>query len=82
MTLQWPGADSRWWTVLMVAVGALLGGYLGAAIAWVAWSTVGRIARDERVNPAARIAAAIVGIAGGTLVYNLALLLLALSPGG
>ncbi len=65
--------------MLTIAFGAVLGGYLGAVLAWLAWMTAGRIARNREESPVLRVAATVAGLAIGALLYNLAFVVFALS---
>ena len=68
--------------VLLLAIGGLLGGYLGAAVALVMWLTVGRAALDRRNAALVRVVGGVLGVAGGIAAYQAGLALLDLVLAG
>ena len=73
-------AIAGWWaTVLVVALGGVLLGYVGAAAAWLAWSTVGRLEFTRDFGFAAKFALTILGVAAIAVLYRLGLEMFAAS---
>lgn len=69
----------RWTAVLVVALGGLLLGYVGAAAAWLAWSTVGRLELTRDLGFAAKFVLTILGVAAIAVLYRMGLEMFAAS---
>lgn len=67
-------AIAGWWTtVLVIALGGVLLGYVGAAAAWLVWSTVGRLDFTRDFSFAGKLVLTILGVAAIAVLYRMGL---------
>lgn len=60
---------SRWMTLLLMALGAGIGGYMGMVIAWLVWSIVGRFALAGDFSLGQRVGLGVFGLASAAVLY-------------